>query len=392
MKTPTARYGFLMIIGLAVLVTAIVSSIFGAGYIMVVWLGWQIQASASLLVITFLVLVMLLAYALTWGRHYKLKKSIRLRQCPENVSSLNWFEQLGCYWLLDAKQTKLDQIQQIFNHSSLLKHLIEARLMRESGDIARARLALSKTPAPIQQLADLESIKLLLLEQQYEQAIQQLNVLDGQAVSGFIQSLQPAYQDQIHLLWKNLIAQVPWVVLSHQIDIECINHADVLAILSTQIAQATDAQKLHLLSLYDGWQNTQPLISMQLGKGWLALLQALPDTQTRIEKLSEQLLSLQFEPVLFDGWLQNQLQQGKISEESTQQRIKDFADKYPAQPSIAYAQWHVFQVTGQFEAASDLLASWPHDIRFCYLRLKQSLVDQPQRLADLDTLYHGVKH
>lgn len=388
MKTPSVRYGFLFIIAVALFVTAILSSMFGAGYIMLVWLGWQVQASASLLVIIFLLLVLLTAYVLAWARQYKIKKSIRVRQCPGDVSNLNWFEQLGCYWLLDAKLSKQQDIQKIFNQSGLLNHLIDARLKREAGDAEGARTALSQTPAAIDALSELEVIKLLMLEQQHEAAIQQLQRLQLQEKSAFVQSLEPAYQHQLDLLWKNVSLQSPWLVLDHQPEQQLINDEQFLGVLTEQIAQSTDEQQQQLLALYDQWQASYPvLLSIQLGKSWLALLSVLPDTQQRIEKLCEQLLNIQFEPALFDCWLQNQCAQGKISDEATQQHIYEFAAKYPAQPSIDYAQWHVYQATQQFEAANTLLSNWPQDIRFCYLRLKQALAEQPQLLADVDVLF-----
>jgi hypothetical protein len=400
MKAPSVRFGFFVVIISVLVVTLVISSVFGAGYIMVVWLGWQIQASASLLIIIFLLLVMALAYLLTWGRQYKIKKDIHLRQCPDSVLNLNWFEQLGCYWLLEAKLSKQTEIQTIFNQSGLLKNLIDARLNREAGEFELARQALLQTPEAIKPLADIELVKILIAEQNYDLAVQHLHLSNAHENSAFMQSLEPAYHDQIAALWQSLALRFPWRVAYEQTDIHLINDSAVLQALATEVAQARDEHIQHLLGLYDAWRDTQPSVDVllnstsnksTLGKNWLALLLVIPQAELQFEKLSEQLLAAQFEPALFECWLQQQVQQGKIADPAIQQRIFDYAYKYPAQPIIAYAIWQVYQANHDIDSAQNLLMQWPQDTKFCYLRLRQSLLDQPQLLQDLEILYNAVK-
>lgn len=390
MKMSPLRYGLLFGLALTLIVTALLSLVWGAGYVLVVWLGWQIQTSAAFFIILLVILATILAYLLVWIRQFRARRQLKQQQCPGHVNNFHWFEQLGCLWLLEARQSNPEHIQSIFDHSSLLRPLIQARLAREYGQFEQAAQALQHVAPVMQDLAALANIELLIAEQQGYQAVSALNQLVQKPKSEFIQSLEPAYQSHIDQLWAELAKIVPWVMVSHGQSDTLLIQKDILKSLREHVEQSTPTQQQQVLSFFDSQMAGQSINDLTLAKKWLALLNVMPETAIRRMALLEKMLHEQFEPNLFYQWLLVQLEQERMREPQVQQYIEDMAARYPAQSVIDLAKWHMLTINGQQDDANVLLANWPQDRHFSYLRVRQALLEKPALLADLD-LIHQVR-
>lgn len=375
----------------------------GAGYVLLVWLGWQIQTSATVLMLLLFALILTVVYAIRSVNRWIRNWYLRHPKTIEHYQQLLPFEQLGCLWLLNAKTSKQDEIETIFNQSASLRQLVKAHLLRENAQLEQAAQALNQGSA-LSDLLALEQIELHIAGQQYEQAQAALTALGQQPVSAFAQSLNPAWNEYIQGLWAKLLLAQPWVLL--QLDSAPLltpeQYYGWLVALQPQLASARPEQLQQLIAYYQLLQ-TQPQFWQALtsARQWLFVLNQISDQNLAVEQqqnlirqrqqLADQLLKLEFDPHILTIWLQNQLQEDNVECQHFTQRLNELAQRYPGQPSIALAQWHQFKADQQIEAAQQILQNWPQHPDFAYLRLAEALANQPELLADLELLYqaHG---
>lgn len=374
---------------------------FGPGYVLLVWLGWQVQTSATVLLLLLFALFMALLYLVRAGSRWINNRHLHHPEKIEHYQQLQPFEQLGCLWLLNAKTSKAAEIEAIFNQSAHLRPLVKAHLLRENAQLQQAAQALNQGSA-LSDLLQLEQIALQLAGQQYAAAQAALTALRQQPVSAFAQSLNPAWDESVQCLWAALLTAQPWLLLEMEgapaltPDQQC----KWLGALQQQLAPATAQQLQQLIGFYqrlqaqpEFWQN------MACVRQWLFVLhqvtaQTLPLQQQQNliqqrQQLADQLLRMEFDPRILTIWLQNQLQEGNVECQHFTRRLNELAQRYPGQPCIALAQWHQLTAEQQTEAAQEILQSWPQHPDFGYLRLSQALASQPELLADLKRLYQA---
>lgn len=373
----------------------------GAGYVLVVWLGWQVQTSATVFMLLLFALILAVMYSIRtinrWIKNWHLRHPRKI----EHYQQLLPFEQLGCLWLLNAKTSKQQEIEAIFNQSASLRQLVKAHLLRENAQLEQAAHALNQGSA-LTDLLVLEQIELHIAAQQYDQAQAALTALGQQPVSAFAQSLNPAWDESIQGLWAKLLIAQPWLLLDMLAApaLTPVQAYGWLLALHQQLAQAHPEQLQQLLAYYQVAQN-QPEFWQDIASArqWLFVLNQINQDGMPLEQqqaliqqrqqLADQLLRLEFDPRILNIWLQNQLQEGNVECQHFTQRLNELAQRYPGQPSIALAQWHQLKAEQQTKAAQNILHNWPQHPDFGYLRLKEALNSQPELLADLELLYQA---
>jgi hypothetical protein len=407
MKYQPLKHRTLWLVALIIGLITLLGLLSGAGYVLVVWLGWQVQTSATVFMLLLFAVILGVAYAIRSINHWIKNWYLRHPGKIEHYRQLLPFEQLGCLWLLNAKTSKQQEIEAIFNQSASLRQLVKAHLLRENAQLEQAAHALNQGSA-LTDLLVLEQIELHIAAQQYDQAQAALTALGQQPVSAFAQSLNPAWNNAIQELWAKLLIAQPWILL--QIDpppvLTLEQHYHWLLALQQQLAEFSADQQLRLIEYYQAvqaqpefWQNMTSarqwlLVLNQISKDKLIAGQQALQQHSLIElrqQLADQLLRQEFDPRILTIWLQNQLQQGNVDCQHFTQRLEELAQRYPGQPSIAMAQWHQLKADQQNEAAQDILQNWQHHPEFSYLRLKEALADQPQQMADLDIIYEHLK-
>lgn len=373
----------------------------GAGYVMLVWLGWQIQTSATVFMLLLFALITALVFSIRYTNRWIKNWHLRHPKAIVHYQQLLPFEQLGCLWLLNAKTSKQGEIEAIFNQSASLRQLVRAHLLRENAQLEQAAQALYQGSALTDLLA-LEHIELQIAGQQYEQAQEALTALRQQPVSAFAQSLNPAWDEYVQGLWAKLLIAQPWRLL--QLDtvpaLTPEQHHGWLLALQQQLTQASPEQVQQLIAYYqrlqaqpEFWQNFANarqwlFVLSQINEHTLLMQQPYNLIQQR-QQLADQLLRLKFDPRILTIWLQNQLQEDNVECQHFTQRLNELAQRYPGQPSIALAQWHQLEAEQQTEAAAQILQTWQDHPDFGYLRLTRALAGQPELLADLEQLHQA---
>lgn len=396
MKDQPWKYRGLLLGCLAVLLIILFSVLYGTGYAMVVWLGWQLQTTATSLMLLIVAIIGSLVYLIRLVNRWVRNWYVRHPRHIHDYQQLLPFEQLGCLWLLNAKATKQQDLEKIFNQSASLKQLVNAYLLREGGQYEQAWQVLEQGSS-LADLAMLSKTELYIAEQRHVDALNQLVFIAKQPASSFVQSLNPAWQQYVQQLWASLAFVAPWLVLPVPERPHFNTEQKIMWLQSLQqhMAQSTPTDRLRLVEVYEH-QPAEIMDNFLMAKQWLLLLNVLPSAE--LENLvnmrltlADALLKQQFDPVILAIWLQDQRQQENLDCHYFIERLELLAQRYPGQPSIALAQWHQLNASQQHEAAEQILQTWQQHPNFSYIRLSRALVDQPELLADLDAIYQA-KH
>ena len=193
MKDQPWKYRGLLLGCLAVVLIIGLSVLSGTGYAMVVWLGWQLQTTATALMLLIVAIIASLVYFIRLVNRWVRNWYVRHPRHIHDYQQLLPFEQLGCLWLLNAKTTKQHDLEKIFNQSASLKQLVNAHLLRESGQYEHAWQVLEQGSS-LADLVLLEKADLYIAEQRHVEALDQLVFIAQQPVSSLVQSLVPAWQ------------------------------------------------------------------------------------------------------------------------------------------------------------------------------------------------------
>ncbi len=392
MKDQPWKYRGFWLIVLAVVGIVVLSILSGTGYAMVVWLGWQFQTTATLLMLLVVAIIGCLVYFIRLVNRWVKNWYLRHPRHIHDYQQLLPFEQLGCLWLLNAKTTKQHDLEKIFNQSASLKQLINAHLLRENGHYEQAWQVLEQGSS-LTELLMLEKAELYIAQQRHQEALDQLLFIAQQPESSLVQSLNPAWQQHVQHLWASLAQAAPWSVLAvpERPHFNTEQKIAWLHSLQQHMGQSTPADRISLIAVYEH-QPAEIMDNFLMAKQWLLLLNALPSAELgelvniRLA-LADRLLKRQFDPVILAIWLQDQRQQENLDCEYFIQRLEILAQRYPGQPSIALAQWHQLKASQQHDAAQQLLDTWQQHSDFSYIRLSEALADQPALLADLQVIY-----
>ena len=396
MKDQPWKYRGLLLACTAVLLIILFSVLFGTGYAMVVWLDWQLQTTATALMLLIVAIIASLVYFIRlvnrWVRNWYLRHPRHIHDYQQLLP----FEQLGCLWLLNAKTTKQHDLEKIFNQSASLKQLVNAHLLRENGQYDQAWQVLEQGSS-LSDLVMLEKAELYIAEQRHLDALNQLVFIAQQPTSSFVQSLDPAWQQYVQQLWASLAVAAPWLVLAipERPHFNTEQKITWLQSLQQHMAQSTFTDRLKLVKVYEH-QPAEVMDNFLMAKQWLLLLNVLPSAE--LENLvnmrltlADELLKQQFDPVILAIWLQDQRQQENLDCRYFIERLELLAQRYPGQPSVALAQWHQLNASQQHDTAEQILQTWQQHPDFSYIRLSRALENQPELLADLDAIYQA-KH
>lgn len=122
---------------------------------------------------------------------------------------------------------------------------------------------------------------------------------------------------------------------------------------------------------------------------WLKLLSRLPDLSQQHEDLALHLLDQQFNAEVFYLWFQQQLLKQVPNYSDVEQHIQDWELKYPSLPVLTFAKWHVYDATGRFNKADELLILYPDNVLMNYLRIKSTLKNREDLIQQLNFIFEN---
>ena len=390
MKQIFLAYLLISLIFIALL--SVLSYGYGVGYVYLYWRDWQIQSNIWVLFAALMLIS--LCFQLSWlGLKRYLTREQRKQQTVTDLKQLHPYEQLAVVWLLNAGQDQQQFIRDAFQHSNLLRAVIEARLSWMSADHRQALQQLKQANSHAFELAELQRIEVYLAEQQDEAALTHLEFLSQHELSPWLHDVKTAYEQRLTALWGTFAIQFPWAYLKStqygHLD-EDIKKQWLIRLLK-HFDQASPEQ-LELLQqryLDLGDQIEQRPYDIQVL--WLKVLARMPELAVQHEQLARLLLDQQFNQDVFYLWLQQQLLAQAPDYHKIDQHIQYWEQKYPSLPILSFAKWHVYQATGQNEAAESLLSLYPNDVLMNYLRIKSVLMSHEELdlLPQLNSIFES---
>lgn len=181
-------------------------------YVYIYWRDIQIQTNVWMLL--FLLMLISLSIQMLWlGVKRYLNRAQRQKESVFNFKQLHPYEQLAVIWLLNAAYDQQQFIRGAFQNSTLLKHVIDARLYTLSEDYNQAKNELKNSNSMAFELAELQRIEVYLAEGNSELALTHLEFLTQHELSPWLNDVRSAYEQRLQILWGEFAIQFPWLYL-----------------------------------------------------------------------------------------------------------------------------------------------------------------------------------
>lgn len=364
----------------------------GFGYVYVQWLGWQFQTNLFVLLIIFFFGLLIFS-----GILYLLRKlyqhSLQKYRIPKTFHKLHPYEQLGIVWLLRAERIEQHRIVTTYQNSVLLYPLIQARLLLNQQQTENAKNTLGNTQNQLFELAELLKIDIALAEKDYAQALERLEFLTVQPQSTWLKPLQDAYQAELQDKWLQLSQICPWWIFraSHQMNFTSDQNQLWLQALLTQADQAQLEEQTLLLNWYQQSQNEMMNYHLDEKIILLKIMNEYTLFDSQVIDISENILKEKFIPEVLYIWLAKVLDEHRDIT-FIEQSIQQWQLQYPAQPSLMFATWHIYQRQQKWQQAEELLTQYPDDVYMAYLRLQNAIKASVSLQDDLKLLLQYAKH
>lgn len=360
----------------------------GVGYVYLYWRDWQLQTNVWLLFIA-LALLSLVAQTCWYLLKRYLSRVQRQRDNVFNFKNLHPYEQLAVIWLLDAGRDQQDFIQRVFQHSTLLQGVMDARLANMQGQPKKALLALNQTHSMAFELAELQRIEIYLAEKDAQQALTHLEFLHQHALSPWLEDVAQAYQQRLNALWAKFALQFPWDYL-RATQYGHLPTPSKIVWLEQLLQQFEKANTDDLNHLKQRYMDLLPEIEQKTSEVkllWLKLLVRLDDMQAHAKNLAEHLLLKQFHEDVFYLWFEQQMLQTQPDYQDVEQHIASWEEQYPSVPVLTFAKYYVYKITNRKTEAEQLLHMYPEHVLMSYLRVQHALKEQPELLTHLNIIF-----
>lgn len=356
----------------------------GFGYIYIQWHGWQIQTNLLILIVGLFASVAFIY--IVWQLLKQIfRRYLQKYQIPKNFYALHPYEQLGILWLLHAEQTEQDHINKTYQRSYLLFPLIRARLALAQKDTVDAKKWLKAQNNPLFELAELLKVDIALLEQDAALALNRLEFLTVQPLSSWLVSIEETYKLELQGKWLQFAEVYPWYLFRsahHPI----FTHEQQHIWLKTLIQQShltTTEDWLNFEQWYDKNHQLIQMYDADIKADVLKLMSHHQSFDEVVAPFAEAVLAQRFIPDVLYIWLGKQMKKSAPDLIQMEQQIEVWQQQYPAQPSLTFAQWHLYDRLGKYAEAEQLLALYPQDPYMAYLRLKSQAKTSDILLSDL---------
>lgn len=386
MKHILQIYALICLVTFAIL--SVMSYAAGAGYVYVLWNNIQIQSNLWVMIF-FAVLISLLMQLIWLALKRYLTRAKRKLEHVLSFDDLHPYEKLGVLWLVESDQEQQDVIQQIFDHSGLLKQIIQARLLFKQQQYAEALAILEKSPPSAFELSEILRIEIYLAQRDAQQALTHLEFLNGHELSPWLKPIQEGYKRCLQNLWGQFAIEFPWVYLhSTQFgQLEATTKQQWLTQLLScyDLASFDDLELLQqkFLEIVDQLEQ-MPFETREL---WLKLITRLPELAQQQQHLAIQLLNEKFDQDIFYLWFQQQLLKQNPDYAYLEQQILNLENKYIDIPVFSFAKWHIYTATQREHEAEQLLVLYPNNILMNYLRIKATLNGNDDLIQQLNLIF-----
>ena len=388
MKQILLAYAFISLIIIAVL--SVLSYGYGAGYVYLYWREWQIQTNIWIIFISLAVLSLMTQLFWLFIKRYLTREQRKL-ETVFNFKNLHPYEQLAVVWLLEAAQDQHAFIQGIFSQSGLLKGIIDSRLYWMEQQYPQALAQLNQTNAMAFELAEIQRIEIYLAQNDSEQALTHLEFLNQHELSPWLNDVKGAYEVRITSLWEKFAVQFPWVYL-RSTKYGHLGTETKQAWLQQLLLDFDQADTESLQNLQQRYLDLEDQIynrNYEIKTLWLKVLSRMPEMSEQHEDLALHLLDEQFNQDVFYLWFQQQLLKQNPDYLKVEQRIEYWENKYPSLPVFSFAKWHIYTATARDEEANKMLELYPDNVMMNYLRVKSTLKGQDDLIKQLNLIFEN---
>ena len=346
----------------------------GFGYVFLQWHGWQLQTNLFLVLILFFISLIAI-YACWYGLKQIFRRNIQNHLQPKSFQKLHPYERLGILWLLKAEASEQQQIISTYQASALLHPLIRAQMSLNQLDTSSAKDWLKQSKNPLFELAELLKIDIALVEENHAEAFERIEFLSVQPLSTWLQPVANAYQAQLQEKWLQLSLQYPWKMFdaTHQPQFDQAQNVLWLQALF-QFRERADERVIDQLKTWI--ENQKSMIDDYPVEHKIILLKLMVQFEQfdlQSFAFAEQILEERFVPDVLYIWLDQVFEHAHLDIDVIASKIEAWSTQYPAQPSIAFAKWHIAQAQGKIDEANELLTQYPEDPYMAYLRIKSAL-------------------
>ena len=346
----------------------------GFGYVFMQWHGWQLQTNLFLVLILFFISLIAI-YACWYGLKQIFRRNIQNHLQPKSFQKLHPYERLGILWLLKAEASEQQQIISTYQASALLHPLIRAQMSLNQLDTSSAKDWLKQSKNPLFELAELLKIDIALVEENHAEAFERIEFLSVQPLSTWLQPVATAYQAQLQEKWLQLSLQYPWKMFdaTHQPQFDQAQNVLWLQALF-QFRERADERVIDQLKTWI--ENQKSMIDDYPVEHKIILLKLMVQFEQfdlQSFAFAEQILEERFVPDVLYIWLDQVFEHAHLDIDVIASKIEAWSTQYPAQPSIAFAKWHIAQAQGKIDEANELLTQYPEDPYMAYLRIKSAL-------------------
>jgi hypothetical protein len=364
----------------------------GFGYVYIQWLGWQLQS--NLLLILFMLFISAAIFFVLWQLlKFALQANFQHYRMPKSFDELHQYEQLGVLWLLNAEQSEQKRIVLSFQRSVLLHPLIRTKLLLKQNHAEEAKAWLKHTPSPLFEMAELLKIEIAMAEKNYVLALERLEFLTVQPLSAWLQPVSQAYQTELHEHWLQLSRICPWWLFkaSYQPEFNAEQNLIWLQALLTQRDQADIVEQQLFIQWYLGLESIVAQYDIEQQILLLKLINQFEQLHHSTYVLSQKILQQRFVPQVLYIWLDKALHHAQQDIGSLELQVQQWQQQYPAQSSLSFAQWHIYQQQGKYQQAQELLGLYAEDAYMAYLRIQDALKNMPALQHDVHLLLNYSK-
>lgn len=343
-----------------------------AGYVWIIWQGWEIQSSVAMLLLALVLLWLMLvvgwwlvAAVWRWYRRQQRQQQIGQQQTQQHVlTHLVLAQAIGDNHLVGQLLTELER--------SPFAQLIQQRL-------GQAQTADSHTHHDI---AVLLRAQIALDHQQYAALEPLLNCLmhwpEHPAQDLLPKPLRQAYVQHLYAQWA--MAQ-PWQVLDSRVFTPCFAVQQWHAWLNALYQQSDQANAATWQVLLDYFDQQQPEFKQSLAGSWLRVLTEYAPASPRAVQLGVEVLRQQFCPTILYDWLRSA--RSLIEPVQIAPVLSELQTRYAGQPALQLAQAYWCAVQHDPQQAEQWVLAWPNAVLQHRLQALLSLdqLVRPSRLA-----------
>ncbi|MEY2862756.1 MAG: hypothetical protein RLY58_463 [Pseudomonadota bacterium] len=361
----------------AVLASAVMQD---AGYVLLVWQGWQMQTSIGLLLVLLLsvVIVLMLGLLLLGSLVVWPQRRRRQQQAKQVAHQLRQFERAAVYRLFQNSKHAFDclQIPQPLMQSSLLP-LLQAGQALDAGLYTSAHESLARVPREADELAMLLHIRLALAENDDHIIRTRMQFLRTMPPDQARQQFEPVVLAYLDQLWVDWAVQQPWQALHHYMpaQLNISQWSQLLHALWLALPQAQEADHTRLQACFEAQSETQ---THPNALAWVRVLVLTPWGIALAWQLLQQVLAHHFEPKLMPYLMLLARDFAlPIGDQRVDELLNQLEARYPGQPSLRLAQARWQDAIGQPHQADLLAQDWPADCVSARLSILRELDRHP---------------